>query len=88
LENGGEHRIDLGQVRAYVMAFLERDELRSRDLAHRYSALVVEFSIPGPCQYETSDLLRPKVLGDRAFNQHRVRRRLDGRGSLSRYSAR
>ena len=40
VEDGGEHRIDLGQVRsAYVIAFFERGELRSRDLARRHAAL-------------------------------------------------
>jgi hypothetical protein len=46
-ENCGEHTIDLGQVRAYVIAFFERDELRSRYLARRPPRLVMEVDISG-----------------------------------------
>ncbi len=67
-------------MRSHVIAFFERDELRSRDLARRTLRLVVEVDISGRCGDKASDFPRPKVFGDRAFSQQRVQRRLDDRG--------
>ena len=64
---------------AYVIDLVERNELGVGDLVRRPPCLVDGVEVPGPNPDQAPDPPRPKVLGDRAFGHHRVRRRRNRR---------